>query len=345
METWILCVLLVISITILVILVYKYNPELKAWTYTKNYSPESKVWDKLDPPVPTFEAPKRSKIFVSIASYRDPELENTVRSVIETADNPGDITCGICVQNDPGDPESWGIRPDFPYIERCRIIRIPASEARGPTWARYLVSQLWDSEEFYMQIDSHTRFELHWDSDCKRMILDLGDSAVLSTYPCDFGKASPDQIPVISEFKPSGSYIGSFEAKLEQRGKVYPINLALSGGFIFAVAKLICDVPFDPYLPFLFQGEEILYSARAYEKGYRFYAPNKVVCTHQYGRADKPKFWLDFKNFDAVQKLTHEKLRYIFGVGPKPAIPDYTLERIPADPREYLSILQFKKKF
>ena len=43
------------------------------------------------------------KIFIQIASYRDPELVPTLRDCIANADNPSDLVFGICRQYDPND--------------------------------------------------------------------------------------------------------------------------------------------------------------------------------------------------------------------------------------------------
>jgi len=54
---------------------------------------------------------------------------------------------------------------------------------------------------------------------------------------------------------------------------------------------MVKEVPYDPNLPFLFHGEEILHSARLWTSGYDFYTPSENVVYHHYGRPDKPKIW------------------------------------------------------
>ena len=46
------------------------------------------------------------KIFVQIASYRDPELLPTIRDCIDKAKYPENLTFGICLQRDEN--ESMG---------------------------------------------------------------------------------------------------------------------------------------------------------------------------------------------------------------------------------------------
>lgn len=46
---------------------------------------------------------------------------------------------------------------------------------------------------------------------------------------------------------------------------------------------LTCSsVPYDHYLPFVFQGEEILQTIRGFTFGYDFYAPMRNVAFHMY---------------------------------------------------------------
>ena len=49
------------------------------------------------------------------------------------------------------------------------------------------------------------------------------------------------------------------------------------------------DVPFDPYLPFLFMGEESILSARFWTNGYDIFAPIHDVCAHDYVRKESSK--------------------------------------------------------
>ena len=71
---------------------------------------------------------------------------------------------------------------------QVREIRIPWQEATGPCKARYLAQQLWDGEEFCLQIDSHTRFVPGWDTKLKQMLqqgeqMSAFGKAVVSSYP------------------------------------------------------------------------------------------------------------------------------------------------------------------
>lgn len=49
------------------------------------------------------------------------------------------------------------------------------------------------------------------------------------------------------------------------------------------------SVPYDHYLPFVFQGEEILQTIRGFTFGYDFYAPMRNVAFHMYAMNENKK--------------------------------------------------------
>lgn len=65
----------------------------------------------------------------------------------------------------------------------------------------------------------------------------------------------------------------------------------IGAGFFFAHSSFLADVPFDPYVPWVFTGEEILESLRVWTWGYDIYSPTRNVLSHFYVRKHTPKFW------------------------------------------------------
>jgi len=62
-------------------------------------------------------------------------------------------------------------------------------------------------------------------------------------------------------------------------------------GYFVAHSEFLREVPFDPFLPFIFMGEEIIMSARLWTHGYDIFSPSKSVVGHIYVRRHTPKFW------------------------------------------------------
>ncbi len=65
-----------------------------------------------------------NKIFVQIASYRDPQLIVTVEQMLDLADNPGVFNFGICWQHD----ETEDITK-FDKLNNFKICKYPPSAA------------------------------------------------------------------------------------------------------------------------------------------------------------------------------------------------------------------------
>jgi hypothetical protein len=64
-----------------------------------------------------------------------------------------------------------------------------------------------------------------------------------------------------------------------------------AAGFLAADARLLHEVRFDPLLDYLFDGEELLYTVRAWTHGWDFFAPSRSVVYHHYERHNGPRYW------------------------------------------------------
>lgn len=261
-------------------------------------------------------------IFVSVASFRDTECSQTVSELFSKAAVPGRVFVGVCEQNKTQTTEGC-VADDLPGDYRrnnVRVLTLPHTAARGPTYARYLCSTLYRGEEFFMQIDSHTKLARDWDMKLVDMLRRCpGSKPVLTHYPQTWG--TPDDagtVPVMCKSKWNDSGILTFEAVLRPKpdAALAPVPF-VAGGFLFTRGSVLQEVPYDPNLPYLFMGEELLYSVRLWTHGYNFYTPDDNVVFHHYTREDAPKFWqgVDFKD---TQKQTLRKVRYLLGLEKQP---------------------------
>eukprot|EP00796_Vickermania_ingenoplastis_P006251 gene6251-4500_t len=86
----------------------------------------------------------------------------------------------------------------------------------------------------------------------------------------------------------------------------------IAGGFLFARGILLREVPFDPHLPMLFDGEEVLYGVRMWTHGYNVYSPPRNLAYHLYGREKAPKIWGDESGpWNGVQPLSQKRVQYL----------------------------------
>ena len=272
-------------------------------------------------------------IFVSIASYRDTECMDTLNDLFAKAKRPEQVFVGICEQNSANSKEECKA-VNFKYHDNVRRIQISHKEAKGPTFARYLCSTLYRGEKYFMQIDSHTTFVKNWDVIALEQLnlCPTPAKSILSTYPHDVGAYSIDEtsVPIICDSEWTADGIVTFKAVIKP-SSAFPSNKPrpvpfTSGGFLFAPGTLVSDVKYDPGLPGLFMGEELLYTARAWTSGYDIFSPAKNIVLHYYYRDKETKdasgktkskgskFWDDIPNWHVDQKASMLRCKKILGL-------------------------------
>ncbi|CAJ1929863.1 unnamed protein product [Cylindrotheca closterium] len=199
---------------------------------------------------------------------------------------------------------------DPKYEKHCksghiRVLYLHDTDALGPAVARYYASKLWGGETYFLQMDSHLEFAANWDT---KYIAEIKAAksfpkAILSSYPpgfTNFGEysgGSPGTRLCTCQF--SNNDVENHIIRINTGGRCKgdeprPTQIAfIAAGFFFARAEFLIDVPFDPYVPWCFMGEEIALSIRAWTNGWDIYAPRQNLIAHQYrpGRLGLPKFW------------------------------------------------------
>ncbi len=280
-------------------------------------------------------------IFVSIASYRDILCSDTILHLFNMAKYPNRVYLGICEQNRSDKPQEK-CRVRGSHESRVRRISLSYKDAKGPTWARYLCSTLYKNEDYFLQIDSHCLFVKDWDEKCIQMIHALENSplvenkkVLLSHYPpmIDDYKENPtnEKVTHMVECFFNEEGLLSFKgAKWKKPGKLPRRNAFIAGGFIFVRGRWLTEVPFDPYLDFLFIGEEILLSSRSFTNGWDVYTPNQNIVFHAYTRKDEPKFWNDVTYNDSKAK---QRVKIITGL-------DHDIQKL-KDPKSRKSLEKY----
>jgi glycosyltransferase involved in cell wall biosynthesis len=262
------------------------------------------------------------KIFVQIASYRDPELENTIKSMIENAKRPKNLVIGVCRQYHPED--GFDTLNDYRKDKRFRILDILYSESKGVCWARNQVQQLYGGEQYTLQIDSHMRFEKNWDDEFIKMVKQLQkkgfDKPLLTGYVSSF---NPENDPaervkepwrmVFDRFIPEGAVFFLPETIPGWEKLKEPVTARFySAHFAFTVGQFSTEVQHDP--EFYFHGEEISIAARAYTHGYDLFHPHKTLIWHEYTRKGRTKQWDDDKDWVNKNNVSHSKNRKLFSM-------------------------------
>lgn len=253
------------------------------------------------------------KIFVQIASYRDPQLILTIDDMVSRAKHPERLTFGICWQYDEEeDTTIFDNKPNF------RIKKYHYSESAGLGWARNVTNSLYDGEAYTLQIDSHHRFVDGWDEIMMEdylQALEISEKPIITTYCTPFDpqecRCKYEQLPsLMSQYEFSYDkllmsmpwYIQDYK----ERTKVIRAR-TISGHFYFVAGTFIDEVRYDPDIYFGGYTEETTLSVRAFTKGYEFFSPYRMIMWHEYTRNYRRKHWEDHGLESATKKTSGER--------------------------------------
>jgi len=258
-------------------------------------------------------------IFISIASYRDPDLINTVKSCFEKAKNKNRLFFSIFSQAE--DLE----HADLSFIPQNQInyIKTHWSESKGACWAKakansHLVGK------YFLQVDSHSRFSDNWDSDLignyESVSRFWGNRIILSTYPDPFevidGK---DVLLTNTSFKKISPFWNASAhmvlASMPWEDVKDSVNgdemFYIGAGLIFSTTDIAKEIPYDEEI--YFYGEEVSLALRAYTRGIRIVSPvNKAVYSHyNHSAMARRLHWQDNPDWGLINLQAQERLKRI----------------------------------
>lgn len=262
------------------------------------------------------------KIFVQIASYRDPQLKPTLKDMLKNAKNPERIIVGIAWQHNKED--NWDELDEYKDNPNFRILDIDYKESKGVCWARHAVQQLYKGEEYTLQIDSHMRFIENWDEELINMVKNLQKKGhkkpLLTSYVSSF---DPERDPEgrtqspwgmnFDRFIPEGAVFFLPAEIPNWRNLKEPVPARFySAHFCFTLGIFSEEVQHNP--EYYFHGEEISIAVRAFTHGYDLFHPHKIICWHEYTRKGRTKQWDDDKDWVNKNSKSHLTNRKLFGM-------------------------------
>ena len=296
------------------------------------------------------------KIFIQIASYRDPQLVPTIKDCIKNAKKPEKLVFSIAWQHSTED--EWDNLDEFKDDKGFKIVDINYEDSKGACWARNQLQQNYDGEEYTLQLDSHHRFIENWDEELIKMYKQLVKKGhkkpLLTSYVSSF---DPDNDPVartqqpwkmnFDRFIPEGAvfFLPATIDDYQERTEPIPARF-YSAHFAFSTGKFVQEVPHDP--EYYFHGEEISIAVRAYTHGYDLFHPHKVIVWHEYTRKGRKKQWDDDKQWVSKNVHCHSRNRKLFEMDGEVkdidfGIYDFGTERTLEDYERYAGI-SFKKR-
>mmetsp|Transcript_49042 Transcript_49042/g.52942 ORF Transcript_49042/g.52942 Transcript_49042/m.52942 type:complete len:621 (+) Transcript_49042:158-2020(+) len=294
---------------------------------------------------------KLETVYISVASYRDPECQPTVEDIFLRAEHPERLRVAVIEQRVKEEDDETipncgqPLKPcsEDPEQAMCKyghlvdVFVVPAILSVGPVFARHLASRMYRGEYFAMQVDSHVRFIEHWDTD----LISQWESAnnemgVITTYLSDINNSitpvthqnnHPNR-PIMCKT----DYEGQGKLKHLRHGQqpeglpgihgeptLHPFWAA---GFSFARGHFVVQVPYDQYEPMVFQGEEIFMGLRGWSYGYDYYTAEISVAFHMYAikeNKDKRKnvklFWENSNLYPGAAVQGMKRLNGIIGLG------------------------------
>jgi len=216
------------------------------------------------------------------------------------------------------------------------MVRLEERDALGPYFSRFLNSRLYRAETYFMQIDSHTNFRQDWDITLIEQIKRTPNHprSIISNYPPE-GKAqdtavwpafdssrdredSPGLCRAIFEDHGSGSTAVRFERTIAlvsatetEDSLTPPFSCFIAAGFFFGGGQLVDEVPFDPFMPWVFMGEELAFTIRFWTSGFDIHRPAADVVRHEYFRSEHPKFWESVTMIFSKGSMHNDLVSYI----------------------------------
>ena len=252
----------------------------------------------------------KDKIFIQIASYRDPQLVTTIKDCIDNAKHPENLVFCVAWQHAPEENID-----EIKSLSNVRIIDIDYKQSKGACWARNQIQQRYNDEEYTLQLDSHHRFTKDWDDIVIGMYKQLQEkgyakpllTSYIPSFDPDNDPAGRTQVPWRMDFDrfiPEGAVFFLPASIDDWKDKTEPVpSRFYSAHFAFTTGQFCKEVQHDP--EYYFHGEEISVAVRAYTHGYDLFHPHKIVAWHEYTRKGRTKHWDDHsgeKKQDLVDK-------------------------------------------
>ena len=285
---------------------------------------------------------KDDTIFVQIASYRDPELQWTLKDLFEKAKRPENIFVGICHQYDmKGDEDKHLFEIPFSHPKQLRIDEVDYRESQGCCWARNRVQKLWKGEKWTLMIDSHMRFEKDWDEILVKRLKGTEKENILISQFCGDTLSNSDKTNYVCQpnfnqehFDKNSMILFGFGVNINDEKK--PIAM-VSARFIFALSKII-SIIYDKYLYFF--GEEIDLTVRFWTSGWNIMTDSRIIAHHKRVAKMSNMNQNDNKNVNKKDYISYSRVKHLlntkktndpevlenikeYGLGDKRTLRDY----------------------
>ena len=229
------------------------------------------------------------RIFVSIAAFCDIQLIPTIENLLAQAANPQHLILGVHIQDTQENYEKLAAL-NLPNI---KIIFTPKAQSKGVVWARNRIKrELFTNEEYFLQIDAHSRFKENWDNILINQINNIEEpKVVITTHPNHF-EIGDDQKDYLKIKNNAGLTIKNFLSEDTRDNRLRPGStnalqdyevrptMWCAAGFVFARKEWVEAVVLPDEIRF--NGEEDLMTIISFRKGFNLRIPSEATVWHNY---------------------------------------------------------------
>lgn len=282
-------------------------------------------------------------IFIALTSFIDADLRNTIESCVKQARNPDRLSFGVILQYNNEDRTNERSIDDLIEKYNIKVQKFWYEESQGGCWARNLVADMYENEDYALQIDSHIRMSKNWDEHLIEEHCNLKHKGLISYLSPGFNHDESTgldyhfhnlenrdilNIPTITEITADywpifQGYTNEVSTNFENR----EVSI-LYCGFIFGSGTWITDIKNDP--EHYYTGEEFMLSLRAYTKGYNIYQPTRAYSWHR-NNPNHIHHHGVFEDHDSRHRHAMERLRMLieggdlgeYGLGTERQLSDY----------------------
>ena len=271
----------------------------------------------VDKPAKPHPIPNDWSIFISIASYRDPQLTATLKSLVRLAAHPERLRINILNQYNPEDESDVrslnevkaylaevGQLPNAPSILQEEL---HSKYAMGSYMARAHIQKHYQDETYQLQLDSHHRFYGNWDTKLIEQLhsCDAGEYSVLTSVTRPYLTEDPlnsnaktyfvdGPVQLITQKNWNADGMPSWASRpLEkhQDAMTRPVETMLaSAHFTFSHGHLLKVAGHDEMQEYQLAWEELWMAYMYWKQGYTLYSPVEAVVYHSYDNSYRNLF-------------------------------------------------------
>ena len=239
-----------------------------------------------------------SSIFIAIPCLRDPEIHHTLNDIFTKSKNPENIYVGLFYQY-ANEEENEYIKEEIKKYPNIALKTAPAKDNLGISKGRNGARQLYSGQKYFLQIDSHTKFEKGWD---KNLITTLHEAVnyvgsekiILTTYLNEYhykkglfskrvlrnGNSRPTYNYMVNDDLVL-NYLPRWKNDFGDFDKPFLPSRKFAANFVFTYGKYQEDIALEDEV--IFWSEEYSKSVDLLYKGYALVHPNKeILLTHLY---------------------------------------------------------------